>query len=163
MNVPARHASVRELLAIHGLLRFPANVDTRQVFDEGDEQVLHAVVGGRDRLVESISKFLPEVLITAQPPLLGLGNEQGPHPHVVRLRERAEAIGGRRAPVLRSTHLMVMTLMLVTFTDVGPNFGAVGGSGELRAIVGALLTYGLIVTGAALTWANWLLDIGPHL
>lgn len=87
--------------------------------------------------------------------------------------------------------------------DVGPNFGAVGGSGDLRAIVGALLTYGLIVavltlvisattwaissssgnwhtaqkakrgcfvaiggatfTGAALTWANWLLDIGPHL
>ena len=87
--------------------------------------------------------------------------------------------------------------------DVGPDFGAVGGSGDLRAIVGALLTYGLIVavfmlvvsattwaissssgswntaqkaklgcfvavggaafTGAALTWANWLLDIGPHL
>lgn len=87
--------------------------------------------------------------------------------------------------------------------DVGPDFGAVGGSGELRAIVGALLTYGLVVavlmlvisattwaiasssgswnaaqkaklgcfvsiggaalTGAALTWANWLLDIGPHL
>ena len=76
-------------------------------------------------------------------------------------------------------------------------------AGDLRAIVGALLTYGLIVavlmlvisattwaiasssgswhtaqkaklgcfvaiggaalTGAALTWANWLLDIGPHL
>ena len=87
--------------------------------------------------------------------------------------------------------------------DVGPDFGAVGGSGDLRAIVGALLTYGLIVavlmlvisattwavasgsgswhtaqkaklgcfvafggaalTGTALTWANWLLDIGPHL
>ncbi|MCR6033629.1 hypothetical protein GGQ22_19665 [Nocardioides sp. zg-579] len=86
---------------------------------------------------------------------------------------------------------------------VGPDFGALGGSGDLRAIVGALLTYGLIVavlmlvisattwattsssgnwhaaqkakagcfvaiggaalTGAALTWANWLLDIGPHL
>ncbi len=86
---------------------------------------------------------------------------------------------------------------------VGPDLGAVGGSGDLRAIVGALLTYGLIVavlmlivsatawaiasssgswhtaqkakfgclvaiggaalTGAALTWANWLLDIGPHL
>jgi len=28
---------------------------------------------------------------------------------------------------------------------VGPDFGAVGGSGQLRAIVGALLTYGLIV------------------
>lgn len=97
--MPARHAPVRELLAKHGLLSFPANVDTRQVFDEGDEQVLHAVVGRRDRrLVESISKFLPEVLITAQPPLLRLGNEQGPHPHVVRLRERAEAIGGMESP-----------------------------------------------------------------
>lgn len=96
-------------------------------------------------------------------------------------------------------HLSVMTGVL----RVGPDFGAVGGSGDLRAIVGALLTYGLIVavlmlvisattwaiasssgswhtaqkaklgcfvavggaalTGAALTWANWLLDIGPHL
>jgi hypothetical protein len=84
-----------------------------------------------------------------------------------------------------------------------PDFGAVGGSDDMRAIVGALLTYGLLVavlmlvisattwavasnsgswhtaqkaklgcsvaiggaalTGAALTWANWLLDIGPHL
>ena len=88
-------------------------------------------------------------------------------------------------------------------SKIGPDFGAVGGGGDLRAIVGALLTYGLIVavlmlvvsasawaiasssgswhtaqkarlgclaaiggaalTGAALTWANWLLDIGPHL
>jgi hypothetical protein len=88
-------------------------------------------------------------------------------------------------------------------TDVGPNFGAVGGAGDLRVIVGALLTYGLIIavlilvisattwaiasgsgswhaaqkaklgcfvalggatlTGAALAWANWLLDIGAHL
>ena len=87
--------------------------------------------------------------------------------------------------------------------DVGPDFGAVGGAGDLSSVVGALLTYGLIVavlmlivsattwaiasssgswhtaqkaklgcfvaiggaalTGAALTWANWLLDIGPHL
>jgi hypothetical protein len=87
--------------------------------------------------------------------------------------------------------------------DIGPDFGAIGGSGDLRLIVGALLTYSLIVavlmlivsatawaiasssgswhtaqkaktgclvaiggaalTGAALTWANWLLDIGPHL
>ncbi len=85
----------------------------------------------------------------------------------------------------------------------GPDFGAVGGSGDLRSIVGALLTYGLIIavlmlivsarpgqshpdpgswhtaqkaktgcfvalggatlTGAALTWANWLLGIGAHL
>lgn len=28
---------------------------------------------------------------------------------------------------------------------VGPDFGAVGGSGDLRAMVGALLTYGLII------------------
>lgn len=87
--------------------------------------------------------------------------------------------------------------------SVGPNFGAVGGSGDLQAIVGALLTYGLIVavlmlvvsaatwaiasnsgswhtaqkakigcfvalggatlTGAALAWANRLLDLGAHL
>lgn len=96
-----------------------------------------------------------------------------------------------------------MTFASRTRTDVGPNFGAVGGSGDLAAIVGALLTYGLIIavltlvvstatwaiassagswqiaqkaklgcfvalggaalTGAALTWANWLLDIGAHL
>lgn len=86
---------------------------------------------------------------------------------------------------------------------VGPDFGAVGGSSELRKIVGALLTYGLIVsvlmviicaaawaigsangswqsaskgkaglfvalggavlTGGALAWANWLLDLGATL
>lgn len=86
---------------------------------------------------------------------------------------------------------------------VGPDFGAVGGSSHLRAIVGALLTYGLIVsvlmviicaaawaigssngswqtagkgktglfvalggavlTGGALAWANWLLDVGATL
>ena len=90
-----------------------------------------------------------------------------------------------------------------TANDVGPNFDAVGGAGGLRTIVGALLTYGLIVavlmlvvsattwavasgsgswqtaqkaklgcfvaiggatlTGAALAWTNWLLDIGAHL
>ena len=87
--------------------------------------------------------------------------------------------------------------------DIGPDFGAVRGAGDLSSLVGALLTYGLIVavlmlvvsvttwavssssgswhtaqkaklgcfvaiggatlTGTALTWANWLLDIGPHL
>lgn len=87
--------------------------------------------------------------------------------------------------------------------EVGPNFDAVGGSADLRAIVGALLTYGLMVavlmlivsattwalatnsgswhtaqkaktgvlvalagatlTGGALAWANWLLDLGAHL
>lgn len=41
---------------------------------------------------------------------------------------------------------------------VGPDFGAVGGSGELRRIVGALPTYGLItavlmVVICAATWA----------
>lgn len=86
---------------------------------------------------------------------------------------------------------------------VGPDFGAVGGSSQLRAIVGALLTYGLItavlmvvicaamwaigsaqgswqtaskakvgllvalggaaLTGGALAWANWLLDVGARL
>lgn len=91
----------------------------------------------------------------------------------------------------------------ITALAVGPDFGAVSGNGDLRAIVGALLTYGLIVavlmlvicsatwalashsgswhtaqkaktgvfvalggatlTGAALTWANWLLGIGAHL
>lgn len=89
------------------------------------------------------------------------------------------------------------------FPLVGPDFGAVGGSSQLRAIVGALLTYGLIaavlmvvicaatwaigsaqgswqtaskaktglfvavggavLTGAALAWANWLLDVGASL
>ena len=86
---------------------------------------------------------------------------------------------------------------------VGPDFGAVGGSADLRQIVGALLTYGLVIavlmvvacgatwaissssgswqsaskaktglsvalggavlTGGALAWANWLLDIGATL
>ena len=41
---------------------------------------------------------------------------------------------------------------------VGPDLGAVGGSSQLRAIVGALLTYGLIVAVlmvivCAATWA----------
>jgi len=84
-----------------------------------------------------------------------------------------------------------------------PDFGAVGGSGRLRQIVGALLTYGFIVavlmviicaatwaltsssgswhtaskaktglfvalggavlTGGALAWANWLIDLGATL
>jgi len=89
------------------------------------------------------------------------------------------------------------------FPFVGPDFGAVGGSSELRVIVGALLTYALIIavlmivlcavtwavssahgnwqtsskaktglavalggaalTGGALAWANWLLDLGATL
>ncbi|MBJ7353957.1 MAG: hypothetical protein JHC98_03955 [Thermoleophilaceae bacterium] len=87
--------------------------------------------------------------------------------------------------------------------SVGPDFGAVGGSSQLRAIVGALLTYGLVtavlmvvicaatwaigsaqgswqtaskaktglivaiggavLTGGALAWTNWLLDVGATL
>jgi hypothetical protein len=105
--------------------------------------------------------------------------------------------------VRAEAHLNTMSTTSLIAADVGPNFGAVGGSGELRAIVGALLTYGLIVavlmlvisattwavasnsgswhtaqkakvgcfvaiggaalTGAALAWANWLLEIGAHL
>ncbi|MEP9382899.1 DUF6112 family protein [Nocardioides cheoyonin] len=96
-----------------------------------------------------------------------------------------------------------MSTTLLAGTHVGPNFGAVGGADGLRVMVGALLTYGLIIavlmlivsattwaiasgsgswhtaqkaklgcfvalggatlTGAALTWANWLLGIGAHL
>ena len=95
------------------------------------------------------------------------------------------------------------TSALPVAQTVGPDFGAVGGSGDLRAIVGALLTYGLLVailmlivcaaswaigsangswhtaakaktglfvalfgvvlTGGALAWANWLLDMGAQL
>jgi hypothetical protein len=96
-----------------------------------------------------------------------------------------------------------MTTQLANAQAVGPDFGAVGGANELRSIVGALLTYSVIIavlmliicsatwalashsgswhtaqkaktgmfvalggatlTGAALTWANWLLGIGAHL
>ncbi len=97
---------------------------------------------------------------------------------------------------------MGMTIFVV-LPMVGPDFGAVGGSSQLRAIVGALLTFGLItavlmvvvcaatwaigsahgswqtaskaktglfvafggaaLTGGALAWANWLLDVGATL
>src|SRR3954452_18638478 len=97
-------------------------------------------------------------------------------------------------------HLPSMTILVAS---VGPNFDAVGDSSQLRTIVGALLTYGLItavlmivvcaaswalsssngswhaaskaqvglfvaiggaiLTGAALTWPNWLLCVGAHL
>ena len=41
---------------------------------------------------------------------------------------------------------------------VGPDFGAVGGSSQLHSIIGALLTYGLIISAlmvivCAATWA----------
>ena len=96
-----------------------------------------------------------------------------------------------------------MTYLATIASAVGPDFGAVGGPSELRRIVGALLTYGLLVavlmlivcaagwaissangswqtaskaktglfvalfgaalTGGALAWANWLLDMGATL
>ncbi len=96
-----------------------------------------------------------------------------------------------------------MSMVSLIAASVGPDFGAVGGSSQLRAIVGALLTYGLItavlmvvicaaawtigsaqgswqnaskaktglfvalggaaLTGGALAWANWLLDVGATL
>lgn len=96
-----------------------------------------------------------------------------------------------------------MTRIALIMASVGPDFGAVGGSDDLRRIIGALLTYGLLVavlmvivcgstwaigsangswqtaakaktglliailgavlTGGALAWANWLLDVGASL
>ena len=96
-----------------------------------------------------------------------------------------------------------MNRLVLLAASVGPDFGAVDGSSELRRIVGALLTYGLLVavlmlivcatgwaigsangswqtasraktglfvalcgavlTGGALAWANWLLDVGAQL
>lgn len=101
-----------------------------------------------------------------------------------------------------STHLPnVKTASLLPF--VSPDFGAVDGASGLQAIVGALLTYGLVIavlmvvvcavtwaigsahgswhvcakaksgllvalggaglTGGALAWGNWLLDLGATL
>lgn len=100
-------------------------------------------------------------------------------------------------------HLLNVNILLPMLPLVGPDFGAVGGAGELGAIVGALLTYGLVVavlmvvvcavtwgvasahgswraaskaktglfvalagtglTGGALAWASWLLDLGATL
>jgi len=94
-------------------------------------------------------------------------------------------------------------MTLSAHVAVAPDFDAIGGSDGLRSVVGALLTYVLIVailmlvicaatwalaassgswhtaqkakvgllvalggatlTGAALAWANWLLDVGAHL
>lgn len=98
---------------------------------------------------------------------------------------------------------MNSNLLASAIATVGPNFGAVSGSSQFRQIVGALLTYGLIVavlmvvvcaatwaigsangswqtaskgkvglfvavggavlTGGALAWGNWLLDVGATL
>ena len=51
-----------------------------------------------------------------------------------------------------------MTNIPALLPAVGPDFGAVGGSGQLRQIVGALLTFGLLsavlmVIVCAATWA----------
>jgi hypothetical protein len=51
-----------------------------------------------------------------------------------------------------------MTITTAQLPLVGPDFGAVGGAGDLRNIVGALLTYGLVVAvlmviACAATWA----------
>lgn len=96
-----------------------------------------------------------------------------------------------------------MTIFELTQRPTSPDFGAVGGSGDIRQVVGALLTYGLVfaclmliisaavwaisssngswqsaskakagvfvslagaaLTGGALAWANWLLDVGAAL
>ncbi len=50
------------------------------------------------------------------------------------------------------------TLAPLLLPAVGPDFGAVGGSGKLRQIVGALLTFGLLTAAlmliiCAATWA----------
>ena len=55
-------------------------------------------------------------------------------------------------------HLRGMTNIPALLSAVGPDFGAVGGSGQLRQIVGALLTFGLLtavlmVVVCAATWA----------
>ncbi len=100
-------------------------------------------------------------------------------------------------------HLLDVKTLPYLVPFAGPDFGAVGGSSELRKIVGALLTYGLVtavlmvvicaatwvisssggswhtaskaktglfvalggaaLTGGALAWANWLLDVGASL
>jgi hypothetical protein len=51
-----------------------------------------------------------------------------------------------------------MTITTALLPLVGPDFGAVGGAGDLRTIVGALLTYGLVIAvlmviACAGTWA----------
>ena len=101
------------------------------------------------------------------------------------------------------SYLRDMTTIHARVSAVGPDFGAVGGSAQLRQIVGALLTFGLLtavlmvvvcatswalassngswhaatkaktglfvalggaaLTGAALAWTNWLLDLGASL
>ena len=108
----------------------------------------------------------------------------------------------RWASAAASTHLPSVTTAY-HLPIVGPDFGAVDAASDLGAIVGALLTYGLIIavlmvvvcavtwgvgsahgswhvcakaksgllvalggaglTGGALAWGNWLLDLGATL
>src|SRR3546814_20590390 len=100
-------------------------------------------------------------------------------------------------------HLAGMTTFELMQRAAGPDFGAVGGAADMRKVIGALLTYGLMfaclmiiisaaawaisssngswqsaskakagvfvalggaaLTGGALVWANWLLDVGAAL
>lgn len=100
-------------------------------------------------------------------------------------------------------HLINMATIEIIQRAAGPDFGAVGGSADMRSVIGALLTYGLMfaclmliisaaawaisssngswqsaakakagvfvalggaaLTGGALAWANWLLDVGAAL
>ena len=100
-------------------------------------------------------------------------------------------------------HLIRMATLTPVQRAASPDFGAVGGSTDMSALLGALLTYGLmfaclmliisaaawaisssngnwqsagkakagvfvalggaVLTGGALAWANWLLDVGATL
>ena len=62
-----------------------------------DKHVVDTFVRGWDRrLVNRLAKCSPEVGITAEAPLLGLGSEQGPHPHEVQATRHC-LCGGRSA------------------------------------------------------------------
>ena len=70
---------MRELLSIQGLLPFPADVDTRQVLDAVDEQVVDTFVRGWDRrLVERLAKCSPEVGSPRRPHCSGSGVNRDP-------------------------------------------------------------------------------------
>lgn len=72
------------------------------------------------------------------------------------LRALTKAISPAITPAPDPTRIPARIPGLVV--AVGPDFGAVGGSGQLRRIVGALLTFGLLtavlmVIVCAATWA----------
>ena len=55
-------------------------------------------------------------------------------------------------------HLQCVSIPTALIPLVGPDFGAVGAAGDLRKIVGALLTYALVIAvlmviACAATWA----------